>query len=367
MGNNGRRVIVRTAKGSKTLHLCCGHRWRTGGLASGSRAVLIVCRAVHNLFWNSSRILEKMVPNLRKIIIGDGEQYKRLNCTRSILNLLLKERIRKDEKLISWGGGVVGDLVGFVASCYMRGTGLRHFPTTLLSQTDSSIGGKTGINSPIGKNTIGTFYPADDTVINTLSLSTLPQREWCNGLCEVIKMGICFDADFFRWIEINVDDILARRTNIVVGLVRRACEIKAFVASKDDLEKGIRSALNFGHTFGHAIELTLCYTKWSHAEAVSCGMMMAAEVSTKLGLLQPTIKRRLGRLLALCGLPLKIPNQLKPQQIVRSMLTDKKNTSSLIQTVLLKSVADALILSFPITILQLLAFKEGEDHCPTKR
>lgn len=367
MEKTNERVIVRTVQGPKALSLCYEHNWRAVGLSNSSRAVLIVCNAVHNLFCGSSRTLEKMVPNLCKIIVGDGEQYKRPNCSRSILKLLLKEKIRKNEMLISWGGGVVGDLVGFIASCYMRGTHLLHVPTTLLSQTDSSIGGKTGLNSSVGKNTIGTFYFADNTIISTLNLSTLSHKEWCNGLCEVIKMSVCSDADFFKWIENNIGSILLKRTSIVSSLVKRACEIKSFVISKDASEKGIRSVLNFGHSFGHAIELILHYTKWSHAEAVSCGMMLSAEVSTRLGLLEPAIKRRLGRLLSLCGLPLNIPKQLSSRLVMKAMLTDKKNTGPMIDVVLLKSLADTIILTFPITALQPLAFKIDANPCRPQR
>ncbi|MEO6353918.1 MAG: 3-dehydroquinate synthase, partial [Burkholderiaceae bacterium] len=219
------------------------------------------------------------------IILPDGEAHKNWASLMQIFDALLKEKCDRKTTLIALGGGVIGDLTGYAAASYMRGIPFIQVPTTLLSQVDSSVGGKTGINHPLGKNMIGAFYQPQAVITDTTTLATLPARELAAGLAEIIKVAAIIDARFFDWIEANIAQLVARDTTVITEAIRRSCEIKADVVRQDEREGGLRAILNFGHTFGHAIESGLGYGKWLHGEAVGCGMVMAADLSYRLGLI----------------------------------------------------------------------------------
>ena len=225
--------------------------------------------------------------------LPDGESYKTWDSLNAIFDALLGKACDRKTVLFALGGGVIGDITGFAAACYMRGVPFVQVPTTLLAQVDSSVGGKTAINHPIGKNMIGAFYQPERVVCDLATLQTLPPRELSAGLAEVIKYGPIADMGFLDWIEQHLDDLLARDPQALAYAVKRSCEIKAWVVGQDEREGGIRAILNFGHTFGHAIEAGLGFGVWLHGEAVGCGMVMAAHVSQRLGLVDAAFVQRL--------------------------------------------------------------------------
>ena len=228
-------------------------------------------------------------PQIETIILPDGEKYKTLATLETILNQLLSKHCARDTTLIALGGGVVGDIVGFAAACYQRGINFIQVPTTLLAQVDSSVGGKTGVNHPLGKNMIGAFHQPHCVIADTNTLSTLPSRELSAGLAEVVKYGLIADAEFFTWLEKNMPRLIQMEKQAVAYAIEQSCRCKAEVVASDELEQsGRRALLNLGHTFGHAIETGLGYGQWLHGEAVSCGMVMAAEFSARLGWISTT-------------------------------------------------------------------------------
>jgi 3-dehydroquinate synthase len=244
---------------------------------------------------------------IKTLALPDGEAYKTFETLNLIFNELLGSGADRKVTLFALGGGVVGDMTGFAAACYMRGVPFVQVPTTLLAQVDSSVGGKTAINHPLGKNMIGAFYQPELVVCDLAVLSTLPAREMSAGLAEVIKYGPICDMTFFDWIEANIDGLRAGNVPLLAHAVKRSCEIKAAVVGQDEKEGGIRAILNFGHTFGHAIEAGLGYGAWLHGEAVGCGMVMAARLSEKLGLVDEAFVTRLTALIAQAGLPTIAP------------------------------------------------------------
>jgi 3-dehydroquinate synthase len=244
---------------------------------------------------------------VHRVVLPDGEEHKTWQTLNLIFDSLLQNECDRKTVLFALGGGVVGDMTGFAAASYMRGIPFVQVPTTLLAQVDSSVGGKTGINHPLGKNMIGAFYQPLMVVCDLSTLTTLPQREISAGLAEVIKYGPIADAAFLGWIEENLDKLMARDMNALAYAVRRSCEIKAWVVSQDERESGLRAILNFGHTFGHAIEAGLGYGKWLHGEAVGCGMVMAAHLSQRLGLIDSHYVQRLTDIVQRAGLPVVAP------------------------------------------------------------
>ena len=217
-----------------------------------------------------------------RVILPDGEQYKNLEYLNRIFDSLLENRCDRDVTLVALGGGVIGDMTGFAAACYQRGVNFVQIPTTLLAQVDSSVGGKTGVNHPLGKNMIGAFYQPKAVFIDIDTLATLPDTELSAGLAEVIKYGLIIDADFFYWLQKNMQKMVKRNNEALTHAIRRSCEIKADVVARDEREGGVRALLNLGHTFGHAIEASQGYGKWLHGEAVAAGMVMAADLSHRL-------------------------------------------------------------------------------------
>jgi shikimate kinase/3-dehydroquinate synthase len=285
------------------------------------------------------------------IILADGEEHKNWASLMRIFDALLEAKCDRKTTLIALGGGVIGDLTGYAAASYMRGIPFIQVPTTLLSQVDSSVGGKTGINHPLGKNMIGAFYQPQAVITDTTTLATLPARELAAGLAEIIKVAAIIDARFFDWIEANIGQLVARDTAAITEAIRRSCEIKADVVRQDEREGGLRAILNFGHTFGHAIESGLGYGKWLHGEAVGCGMVMAADLSYRLGFIDYVSKIRISNLVQAAGLPTVAPD-LGQARWLELMEVDKKNEGGQIKFILLKPLGKPAIMSVPSDILQ---------------
>ncbi len=276
------------------------------------------------------------------VVLPDGERYKDWTTLNRIYDALLEHRCDRKTALIALGGGVVGDLAGFAAATYMRGIPFIQVPTTLLAQVDSSIGGKTGINHPLGKNMIGAFYQPRLVLADTKVLETLPPRELSAGLAEVIKHGLIRDGAFFAWLEQNMEKLLACDQDALAHAVRRCCEIKAAVVAEDERETGVRALLNFGHTFGHAIESGLGYGKWLHGEAVAAGMVMAADLSRRMGLVTPADVERIVALLKRAGLPVAPPD-VSAERLLELMGVDKKAEGGKLRFILLDGIGAASI------------------------
>ncbi len=283
--------------------------------------------------------------NLIEVLIPDGEEYKSLAYTEKIYETLLNARLDRKSVLIALGGGVMGDITGFAASTYMRGIDFIQVPTTLLAQVDSSVGGKTGVNHRLGKNMIGTFWQPRLVCIDTATLATLPRREFLSGLAEVIKYGVIWDGDFFEFLDINRDRILRLDPLSVTCLIKRSCEIKAEVVSKDERESGLRAILNYGHTIGHAIETVTGYTKYLHGEAVAIGMCVEAELSCQLGLIDQAEVVRLKELIASYGLPTEMPDAMKAGDLFETMQIDKKTVGGKMHFVLPQKIGKVKIQS----------------------
>ena len=259
-----------------------------------------------------------------KIVIPDGEQYKNLATFEKVISELLSMSAGRDTTLIALGGGVVGDLTGFVAASFQRGIPFIQIPTTLLSQVDSSVGGKTAVNHPLGKNMIGAFYQPKAVVIDTNSLTTLPAKEFAAGMAEVIKYGIIYDYQFFEWLEQNQQAIKQQDQAAMQHMIARCCEIKAEVVAIDEKESGLRAILNLGHTFGHAIEAELGYGSWLHGEAVSAGIVLASQVATKMNWLEASEFSRIQALLQAFDLPIQAPQDMHYDDFIKHMRHDKK-------------------------------------------
>ncbi len=277
------------------------------------------------------------------IVLPDGEQYKTLDVLDKVFTTLLTERCDRRTTLLALGGGVIGDMTGFAAACYLRGVPFIQLPTTLLAQVDSSVGGKTGVNHRLGKNMIGAFYQPRCVVIDTDTLDTLPDRELSAGLAEVIKYGLLHDASFFEWLESNVDKLLERDKEALSSAILRSCEIKAAIVAADEREAGIRALLNLGHTFGHAIEAAMGYGTWLHGEAVAAGIMIAADLSHRFGWLQAEELARIETVLARAGLPVRAPAAMTPERFMAFMSLDKKVQSGRLRLVLLERIGAAVV------------------------
>ncbi len=292
--------------------------------------------------------LEKLLASLDGFqvdtrILPDGEQYKSLDTLNYIFDVLISGKHNRTTTLIALGGGVVGDITGFAAACYQRGVKFIQFPTTLLAQVDSSVGGKTAVNHPGGKNMIGAFYQPVAVIADTSTLSTLPDREFKAGLAEVIKYGLIADIEFFVWLEENIEGLLARESELLSYAIERSCKNKAAVVARDEREGGIRAILNLGHTFGHAIETAQSYGDWLHGEAVAAGTLMAADLSMRMGWITAADVARIRSLFERSGLPLAPPADITPQQFLDLMSIDKKVIDGSLRLVLLKSIGEAVV------------------------
>jgi 3-dehydroquinate synthase len=298
--------------------------------------------------------LSQLGKTVRLLELPDGESYKDWQHLQLIFDELLAHGADRQSMIIALGGGVVGDMAGFGAASFMRGIRFIQVPTTLLAQVDSSVGGKTGINHPLGKNMIGSFHQPVAVIADLNTLRTLPPRELSAGLAEVIKHGAIADADFLDWIEANTGALLACDTDAMAHAVLRSCEIKSAVVSADEREGGIRATLNFGHTFGHAIESGLGYGEWLHGEAVGCGMVMAADLSARLGQINKLDAERLKRIIKSMHLPI-VPPKLGTERFMELMQVDKKTEAGQIRYITLGSIGAARIQQVPdATVIETL-------------
>ena len=299
--------------------------------------------------------LQQRYAKVYSVQLPDGEEHKNWQTLNLIFDALLRHGCDRKTVLFALGGGVIGDMTGFAAACYMRGVPFVQVPTTLLAQVDSSVGGKTGINHPLGKNMIGAFYQPRLVVCDLATLDTLPERELSAGLAEVIKYGPIADMEFMAWQEASMDDLRARDRTALAHAVRRSCEIKAWVVGQDERESGLRAILNFGHTFGHAIEAGMGYGVWLHGEAVGAGMVMAAELSLRMGLVDEKFVLRLRNLIQRAGLPVKAP-VLDPSdnagRYLELMRVDKKAESGEIRFVLIDGTSKAVLRSAPDALVR---------------
>lgn len=296
------------------------------------------------------------VPTI-EVVLPDGESAKTAATLEMVYSVMLEKRCDRKTTLVALGGGVVGDLTGFAAATYQRGVPYVQVPTTLLAQVDSSVGGKTAINHPLGKNMIGAFHQPNLVLIDTATLASLPEREYRSGLAEVIKYGLIDDLEFLAWLEGHLDALLARDAQALTHAILRSCSIKARIVAADERESGMRAWLNFGHTFGHAIEAGLGYGEWLHGEAVAAGMVAAADLSARLGYIGTADVERVVRLIARAGLPVAAPN-FGPDRYLDLMRGDKKSEAGAIRYVLLtrlglarvEPVADAIVAATLATV-----------------
>ncbi len=283
--------------------------------------------------------------SMDSVILPDGEQYKTLEYLNRIFDKLLQENYSRDCVLVALGGGVIGDMTGFAAACYQRGVDFIQLPTTLLAQVDSSVGGKTAVNHPLGKNMLGAFHQPKAVFIDIQFLRSLPKCEFSAGMAEVIKYGIMWDADFFMWLEQNIDSLISLDTKALTYAISRCCEIKADVVAQDETERGCRALLNLGHTFGHAIETEMGYGNWLHGEAVAVGMVLAAKTSRKLNWISDEEVERIASLIRAFDLPLKQPDSMSANVFIKHMQRDKKVLDQQIRLVLPTCIGEAVVTS----------------------
>ncbi len=322
------------------------------GLPRAASALIVTNTTVAPLY--AQKLRQALAPHYARVLqveLPDGEAHKDWQTLNRIFDTLLGEGCDRKTVLFALGGGVVGDMTGFAAACYMRGVPFVQVPTTLLAQVDSSVGGKTAINHPHGKNMIGAFYQPHRVICDLDTLATLSARELSAGLAEVIKYGPIADMAFLDWIEAQLPALLARDTSALAHAVRRSCEIKAHVVGQDERESGLRAILNFGHTFGHAIEAGLGYGQWLHGEAVGCGMVMAARLSQRLGLVDGAFVDRLVDLIARAGLPIQGPD-LGAQRYLDLMRVDKKAEGGEIRFVVIDGPGRAAMRAAPDALVR---------------
>jgi 3-dehydroquinate synthase len=324
-------------------------------LPAAESALIVTNSTIGPLYGQALRLaLAPHYRSIHQVVLPDGEEHKNWRTLNLIFDALLQNRCDRKTVLFALGGGVVGDMTGFAAASFMRGVPFVQVPTTLLAQVDSSVGGKTAINHPLGKNMIGAFYQPQLVVCDASTFSTLPQRELSAGLAEVIKYGPIADMAFLDWIDANLPILLSRDPAALAFAVRRSCEIKAQVVGQDERETGLRAILNFGHTFGHAIENGMGYGKWLHGEAVGCGMVMAAQLSQRLGLIDTAFVGRLTGLIERAGLPVVGPHLpadavdgTNADRYLALMRVDKKAHSGAIQFVVIDGPGSAALRTAP--------------------
>jgi len=277
------------------------------------------------------------------ITLPDGETHKTLATASIIFDQLIEHRFARDDLIVALGGGVIGDMAGFTAACFQRGIAFVQIPTTLLSQVDSSVGGKTGVNHHLGKNMIGALHQPRAVIIDVATLTSLSLRELRAGLAEVVKYGLICDAEFFGWLESNAEKLIARNLESLAYIIHHSCKTKASIVVRDEHEQGERVLLNFGHTFGHAIESSTGYSKWLHGEAVAAGMLMAASLSERCGLMKTSDVARISNLLQRLGLRTEARGELTPESARMAMGFDKKVKDGKVRLILLRGVGYAFV------------------------
>lgn len=344
LGENAYPIVIGSHAMSSTAHL---------EQAIAGNTVLIVTNTIVGPLYAGA--LAETLRGLNKTVhihtLPTGEQYKNLETLNTIFDALLQNQCDRKTTIVALGGGVVGDMAGFAAASYMRGVPFIQVPTTLLSQVDSSVGGKTGINHPLGKNMIGAFYQPQLVLADLGSLATLPQNELAAGLAEVIKHGAIYDAQFFDWLEANMSQLVARDEAALTHAIVRSCEIKAEVVAQDEREGGLRAILNFGHTFGHAIETGMGYGAWLHGEGVGVGMILAADLSCRLGMLAASEVVRIRNVVQAAGLPIE-PPKLGVDAMLELMKLDKKSDAGQIKFILLDGMGKHKIQAVPEDVLR---------------
>jgi 3-dehydroquinate synthase len=312
----------------------------------GSQVVIISNEVVAPLYQSIiQQLLESAGKTITIVTLPDGEAHKTISSFEFVMSQLLEKRISRDATIIALGGGVIGDLSGFVAACYQRGIDFVQIPTTLLSQVDSSVGGKTAVNHPLGKNMIGAFYQPKAVMIDPNCLQTLPEKEFAAGMAEVIKYGIIYDKAFFDWLDDNKQSIKNLELDSLSYMIARCCEIKAEIVNLDEKEHGVRALLNLGHTFGHAIEAQMGYGTWLHGEAVAAGTVLACELSVMRDQMKTSELRRVADMLSYFGLPTDGPTTMDAQQYITHMQRDKKVLSGTMRFILPIGIGKAHVVS----------------------
>ena len=311
------------------------------GYIAGKDIAIVTNEVVAPLYLNEiSDLFSNM--NVIEYILPDGEQEKKLKTVHKIIDRLMEAGFGRDSTLIALGGGVVGDITGFTASIFMRGINFIQIPTTLLAQVDASVGGKTAVNHKSGKNLIGSFYQPQCVICDSKFLATLEATEISAGLAEIIKYGLIFDSEFFQWLQKNMQQILSNDRAAVDYVIQRSCAIKAEIVAQDEKEQSVRALLNFGHTFGHAIEKLTGYGNWTHGDAVAVGMVLAARLSENMSLITPEDVQNIEEILTAANLPISLPN-IDPAELLAAMQSDKKVKDRNIQLVLLKNIGEAFL------------------------
>ena len=311
------------------------------GYIAGKDIAIITNEVVAPLYLNEISDLFSN-RNVIEYILPDGEQEKKLKTVHKIIDRLMEAGFGRDSTLIALGGGVVGDITGFTASIFMRGINFIQIPTTLLAQVDASVGGKTAVNHKSGKNLIGSFYQPQCVICDSIFLATLEATEISAGLAEIIKYGLIFDSEFFQWLQKNMQQILSNDRAAVDYVIQRSCAIKAEIVAQDEKEQSVRAMLNFGHTFGHAIEKLTGYGNWTHGDAVAVGMVLAARLSENMSLITPEDVQNIEEILTAANLPISLPN-IDPAELLAAMQSDKKVKDRNIQLVLLKNIGEAFL------------------------
>jgi 3-dehydroquinate synthase len=326
----------------------------------GSQVVLVSNDTVAPLYMDRLRAATQDCGLVTEVILPDGEQYKTLDTLATVFDQVISQGHNRSTTFIGLGGGVVGDITGFAAACYQRGVDFIQVPTTLLAQVDSSVGGKTAVNHPLGKNMIGAFYQPSAVLIDTNTLHTLPQRELSAGLAEVVKYGLICDAPFYQWLCEQMPRLIAREEAALAEAIERSCSNKARVVAADEREGGLRAILNLGHTFGHAIEAALGYGEWLHGEAVATGMQLAMELSARRGWVSAQDVDQLRCLLTDMHLPVSPPGNVSSSEFLAFMARDKKVVDGRLRLILLRAIGEACIVD-DVTETELLALLGGGD------
>ncbi len=311
----------------------------------GKQLVVVTDENVASFYLEAFSANFRLGFDLLEVILPAGEVYKTLESFSLIIDKSIEAGVNRNATFVALGGGVIGDITGFAAACYQRGVKFLQVPTTLLSQVDSSVGGKTGINHALGKNMIGAFYQPDAVLADVSSLDTLSEREFVAGLAEVIKYGLITDRCFYQWLIKNIESLLAREFSSLTSAIRRSCELKAQIVSLDEREIGHRALLNLGHTFGHAIEKISGYGSLLHGEAVAIGLVLSATLSSRRGWIGKGDVEILCNLLDNIGLPNKLPGTISPEELIRVMALDKKSTDDGLIFILLKNIGEAVVSS----------------------
>ncbi|MCB1678780.1 MAG: 3-dehydroquinate synthase [Halioglobus sp.] len=325
---------------------------------AGSQAVIVSNDTVAPLYMEPVRAALGDGRRVTEVILPDGEQFKTLQTLERIFDRVMRDNHDRTTTFVALGGGVVGDVAGFAAACYQRGVNLVQVPTTLLAQVDSSVGGKTAVNHPLGKNMIGAFYQPRAVLIDTNTLQTLPDRELRAGLAEVLKYGLIADEPFYRWLQAQMPRLLAREEAALAEAIERSCNNKAQVVAADERESGLRAILNLGHTFGHAIETAQGYGNWLHGEAVAAGMVLAMDLSVRRGLVAAAELADLRRLLQDMHLPVAPPPDMRAEAFLELMARDKKVLDTRLRLVLLRAIGAAVIVD-DVSRQELLSLLDG--------